>query len=465
MKSVTLGHPPGRMNALDAGFLYFERPRAPLSIGCVVVLDSAPSRAELVRHFEARLGEIPRCAQRAVPAPFSLAHPSWEDDPEFDLRDHIQRWAIPTPGGEAELCEEVEALMAKPLDRTRPLWEAHLLEGLHGGRSALLYKVHHCMLDGVAGTGVLDALLDPDGGASLGRDVEASPPEPSPDAWSRLGRALVSSVTRPLARSLETLDTFLHPDAVLRSLAPLHEVASWTLRRTLDGPSALPWNGPLGSHRRLVFARLPLEDARAVRRAYAATVNDVVLCVLAGGLRRYLEGAGIALGKRPVTALVPVSLRNNSERRALGNRIAPLLIPLAVETSEENERLALTVAITRRMKQMRGHSGVATLLAAADLVPAPVVAWAGSHAPIPTLASVIATNVRGPSEPRYVCGRRVEALYPIVPLVDGLGLGLAVLSYGGMLHLGLNADADRVPDLEKLAAGVVESFARLRASL
>jgi WS/DGAT/MGAT family acyltransferase len=450
------------MNAFDAGFLYFERPHAPLTIGCVAVLDSVLSRTELVRHFEARLGRVPRYAQRTVPAPFSLAHPSWEDAPQLDLRDHVHRRAIPWPGGEAELCEEVEELMSRPLDRTRPLWEAHLLEGLQSDRSALLHKVHHCMLDGVAGTGVLDALLDPQASASRPRDAEAPPLEPSSDAWGRLGRALVSSLARPLGRSLEALR---HPGGVVTSLAPLREVASWTLRRTLEGPSALPWNGPVGFRRRLAFARLPLGDARVIGQAQGATVNDVILCMLAGGLRRYLEGAGIEIGRRPVTALVPVSLRVDSKRRALGNQLAPLLVPLVVEPDEETERLALTASITRRLKQARGHSGVATLLAAADLLPAPVVAWAGSHVRIPTVASVIATNVRGPAQPRYLCGRRVEALYPIVPLVDGLGLGLAVLSYGGTLHVGLNADADRVPDLEKLAAGIVESFARLRASL
>ena len=463
MKSVTLAGPSPRMSSFDAGFLYLERPQAPLSIGCVAVLASELGRDELVRHLEARLGAIPRYAQRAVPAPLALAHPSWEDDPDFDVRNHVHRGALPSPGGDAELCEAVEELLARPLDRTRPLWETHLLEGLHGGRSALVQKVHHCMIDGVAGAGVLEALLDRGPLAPGAARAPAVPRAGRPSGGlARLGGALAASTAGSVRRSLGAVGVLRRPGDLARSLS---HVGSWGLRLVLDGPSALPWNGPIGPRRRMAFARLTLDDARVIRTVRGGTVNDVVLCALAGGLRRYLDAIGIELGDRPVTAIVPVSLRTPAECHALGNRVAALLVPLALEPAEETERLAATCAITRRLKEARGFSGVATLLAAADLLPPPLLAWAAGRVRLPAMASLIATNVRGPAELRYLCGRRVEALYPVVPIADGLGLGLAVLSYAGVLYVGLNADADRVPDLEKLRAGVEESFARLRASV
>jgi diacylglycerol O-acyltransferase len=462
MGSVTLRGPARRMSSFDAGFLYFERPHAPLSIGCIAVLEAGLSCSELVRHFEGRLGALRRYTQRVVPAPLSLAHPSWEDDPEFDVRNHVHRWSVPAPGGEAELCGLIEELMPRPLERTRPLWEAHLLDGLEGGRAALLQKVHHCMIDGVAGTGVLETLLDP--GATPGAPPGGRPPAAwRPEALRLLDA--IASATLPVRRSFDAFGTLRRPARVLEGLRPLGEVAGWTLRRLLDGPSGLPWNGRIGPRRRMLLTRLSLDDARAIGAAHGASINDVVLATLGGGLRRYLEALGIEPNGRTVTALVPVSLRTPGERDALGNRIGALLVRLAVGPSDEVERLAATGTITRRLKQGGGFRGVATLLAAGDLLPAPLAAWAGGHLRVPDVASLVATNVPGPRQPRFLCGRRVEALYPIVPITDGLGLGVAVLSYAGGLYVGLNADADCAPDLDVLKAGLEESFACLSATL
>jgi WS/DGAT/MGAT family acyltransferase len=200
---------------------------------------------------------------------------------------------------------------------------------------------------------------------------------------------------------------------------------------------------------------------RAVRAARGCTVNDVVLCVLAGGLRRYLDSLGIDPERQPVVAAVPASIRTPSQSRAMGNRLGVHFVPLALGPGEETERLEVTAAITRRLKEGRGHDAVAALLAAADLLPPPLMAWISRHARIPSLAGVIATNVRGPESTRFLAGRRVEALHPIVPIADGLGLGLAVLSYAGAMHVCIDADADLVPDVEKLRAGIEEATARL----
>jgi WS/DGAT/MGAT family acyltransferase len=262
-------------------------------------------------------------------------------------------------------------------------------------------------------------------------------------------------------RSRQALHLLQHPEYLWRGLDPAREVSRWALRRLVEAPSVLPWNAPIGARRRVAFARLPLERVRAIRAARSCTVNDVVLCVLAGGLRRYLASLGIDPERQPVVAAVPVSVRTPVQSRALGNRLGVHFVPLVLGPAEETERLELTAAITRRLKQRQGHDAVAALFAAADLVPPPVLAWIGRHASVPSLAGVIATNVRGPESSRYLAGRRVESLHPIVPVADGLGLGLAVLSYAGVMHVSIDADADSVPDVEKLRVGIEEATAGL----
>lgn len=459
MRSIRLEGPDHRMRLRDAAFLYVERPHAPLTIGCVAVLDSSPSRAELADFIAPRLGRIPRYVQRAKPVPFSLIHPSWENDPDFNLSNHLYRWAIPSPGGDRELTEAVEQLMEKPLDRARPLWEAHLLECLDGGRAAVLLKVHHCMVDGIAGAGILEAMFD-EGTPQRARPSTGPTARHQASGLRAESRAMAESFRSSGGAARTLVEMFRHP---LEGVSPLRDAAAWALRFVLDGPSQLPWNASVGPRRRVVFTRLALRDALAIRSSLGGTINDVVLTVLAGGLRRYLEGNGITLRGRRVCALVPVNLRTAEQRHALGNRIGAMLVPLPLMPAEETERLAAVCTITQRLKHARKASSCATLFHLADVVPVPLLAWAGSHISLPAFAGVIATNVPGPSEARCLCGRRIEALYPIVPITDHLGLGLSVLSYAGTLCVGFNADAEHVPDLEKLRAGVEESFDQLRA--
>ncbi|RIK89583.1 MAG: hypothetical protein DCC71_25910, partial [Proteobacteria bacterium] len=238
--------------------------------------------------------------------------------------------------------------------------------------------------------------------------------------------------------------------------------AAWSaVQLTARDLPSMPWNAPLGPRRRLAFARLPMDGVRRIRAARGGTVNDVVLCALAGGLHRYLRHGGLPTRGVELTALVPVSLRSPHEARALGNRISGMLVPLAVDPGHEAPRLAATRAITDRLKTSSAWTGIDALLGALEALPPALVAAVGQGVSLGSLANVIATNVPGPREPRWLCGRRVEALQPIVPIVDGIGLGLAVFSYDGWLHVGLNADAGLVPDLEKLEQGIGEAFTEL----
>ena len=453
--------PNRRMTSLDAGFLYLERPHAPLHVGCLLRLDDSISLGRVLSQLKSRLPRMRRFTQRAVPAPLSLAHPAWEDDADFDVRNHVQRWCVCRPGRERELDELVATLMARPLDLDQPMWEAHLLEGLQDGSAALLLKVHHCMLDGISGAALLDLLLEATPRSA--RPVAESPPDDAPGASLRAASAVSAALVDPARRAAEALAVLGRPGALRRCGTALRDAGSFALAATLGRQSRLPWNAPLGLRRRLAFLRLSLADARWVRSAYGGTINDVVLTMLAGGLRRYLQATGAPLRDAALDALVPVSLRAPGQARALGNRISALRVPLAVTPDSEQERLAVTCASMEQLKARRAFEGVALLIGAIELLPAPLVALAAGATPLDMLAHLVATNVPGPREPRYFAGRSVRAIHAISPITDGMGLSVAVFSYAGWLHVSLHADADLVPDLDKLSAGIEEGFAALRS--
>ena len=448
------------MSATDAGFLYLERPHALLHIGALAIVEGELGERDLAERIESRLPHLRRYAQRAMPVPLAAAHPTWEDDPDFDVREHIHRWALPAPGTEAQLSEICATLLAQPLERSRPLWEMHVLEGLEGGRTAVFQKVHHCMIDGVSGAQLIEQIFDRPA-------VEAAPRErlplrrPPPAPATRLWRGVRSGLRRQLRTTATVLAALSQPERARVSVQRLIDAAGSALRLATQDVPALPWNAPLGRRRRLALTRLPMDGVRGIRAVHRGTVNDVVLSVLAGGLHRYLRGMGIETAGRELVALVPVSLRAPHESHSLGNRISAMIVPLAVDVPDEVSRLQATREITERLRANAAWSGIGALLDLLDSVPAPLVALAGRTARWGRIANVVATNVPGPREARSLCGRPLEALYPIVPIADGIGLGLAVFSYNGWLHVGLNAEANLVPDLEKLKLGIEESFAAL----
>jgi WS/DGAT/MGAT family acyltransferase len=461
--SVRVRGPDRRMSSVDAGFLYLERSHAPLHIGCIAIVEGALSAAALASRVGARIDRMRRYAERAVPVPLALAHPTWEPDPDFEPREHVYRWSLPSPGGERELCELLEELVLRPLDRGRPLWEMHLIEGLADGRTAVFQKVHHCMIDGVAGAQLLDVLLDE---TPVARErfglLEA--PRPLPGGGERVRRALGDGLRRQLSGALGVARALSSPLEARRASERLSAAAWSALRLAASDVPRLPWNEPVSHRRRLHFTALPLEGVQLVRRRRSGTVNDVVLSVLAGGLHRYLRALGIETRGLEAVALVPVSLRTSEEAGAMGNRISAMLVPLAVDPEGELARLAATRAITERLKSGAAWTGIDSLLRALDGLPAPLVALAGSRLSLGRIANLVATNVPGPRGARWLCGRRVEALRPIVPIADGLGLGAAVLSYDGTLSVGLNADPSLLPDLEKLGHGIEEAFTALTSA-
>lgn len=451
------------MGLRDAGFLYLERPEASLHIGCIAVLDRRVSAEALCQRLLARLPRMPRYAQRARVVPFDAGHPVWEDDPSFDVSHHVRAWSIPTPGGDAELAELSANLFELPLSRERPLWEMHVLDGLDGGRTAVLQKVHHCMVDGMAGAQLLEVLLD-----EAPSDYDADPlprlPEPSRGSARRLGDAISEGARAPWSLAARALEAAVRPERARSALAELRDAAFQAVRLATTQVPELPWNGPIGPRRRLCFQTLPMEGVSRVRSMRGGTVNDVVLSVLAGGLHHYLASIGIPPHRLELTAMVPVSLRSPDEARALGNRISAMLVPLPVDVAQPLARLQATRTITERLKETRAWAGIDALLAQLEAVPVPMLALGGRRLRHVRIANLVCTNVPGPRATRYLGSARVEALHPVVPITHGLGLGVAVFSYDGQLHVGINADAESVPDPEKLHLGIAEAWAELMAA-
>jgi WS/DGAT/MGAT family acyltransferase len=340
----------------------------------------------------------------------------------------------------------------------------HLLEGLAGGGCALLQRVHHCMVDGMAGAQLLEALLDASPAAPDAPCAREAPPEPLPGGAVRLARALGAAASRRAQRGMGVLGTLARPAAARAAVERLRSAAFTALRLATDEVPLLPWNGPIGPERRLAFTRLPMEGVRRIRDRLGGSVNDVVLSVVAGGLQRLLGSVGIPTRGLEATALVPVSLRSPDQAASLGNRISAMLVPLAVDVDGEAGRLRATRAITEGLKARSDWVGIDALLALLDELPPALVAGVGRRLSVGRLANLIATNVPGPRETRWLCGVRVEGLRPIVPIVDGIGLGVAVFSYAGWLEIGINADAASVPDPEKLQRGLEAAFASLEAA-
>jgi len=459
-----------RLRGIDAAFLAIETPSAPMHIGALVLVD--PSTSPGGWTFEAvaglvaaRLHLAPLFRRRVVEVPYGLHHPLWCDDPDFDVTRHLHPMPVEPPGREEQLLDAVAARLAVPLDRTRPLWELHVAEGLAGGRAAVLATSHHAANDGVSGTQVLLTLLDFQPEPSVVDPEQPRwAPAPLPADAELIGDAVAALAARPTEAAAAVRGTV--------------EVLS-RLRRHLTGsdgaaappPFAAPrisLNGVLsGPERRVAVVGLPLQEVRAVRDRFGVTVNDVVLALCAGALRSWLAGRGEA-SDGDLVALVPASVRSAADAGTTGNRVSPMLVSLATTVADPVERLQAVAASARSAKARERDVGTAPLAEWAELAPPILVAGAAQLASalrladlVPPTFNVSVSNVAGPPLPLYLAGARVVAAYPLAPVTDGSTLNVTVLSYDGTLGFGLVADAASVPDLGVLAAGLAQALAEL----
>ncbi len=484
-----------QLSGLDASFLHIETATAPTHIGSVALFDDAagtPMTVQTVQDLVAdRLGELPPYRRRLLETPLGLDHPYWVEDADFDLDFHIRHLAVPAPGDHRQLADLVARLHARPLDRAHPLWELYVIEGLASGHVAWYSKIHHACVDGVTGAEIMTTLLDRDPG---GRVVAPEPWEPErvPGSAELLGRGVLALASQPraqfrlqrrmarvLARRvsqqvppvLDTLRETLDRTAGLRGLGRRLPDGEYLSRPALVAPR-LSFNGRISAHRRLAFGSLALDDVKAVRRWARhdqpdVTVNDVVMAVVAGGLRTWLQRRHELPGD-PLLAMVPVSVRDPGQPGATGNRISAMVAALPTHEADAPTRLRLAHEAMRIAKDEHAAMPADLLQDLGAFAPPAVAARAArvvTRLRIPERTNppfnLVISNIPGPQHPLYAAGHRQTAAFPVPVISGGVGLNVTVLSYDGQVHVGVVACRDAVADLWDLVDDLGVALAEL----
>jgi diacylglycerol O-acyltransferase len=450
-----------RLSALDESFLAFETPTTYMHVAMLCIFEPGSLVRErggldmkrIQAHLASRLGAVPRYRQHLLSVGL-MNQPVWIDDRHFQIEYHVRQASLPRPGTRRQLERLCARILERPLDRQRPLWEMWMIEGLPGGRFAMLAKVHHCMVDGVAGVGLLTALLgdtpvaDP---ARVTRWSPRKPPTPAVIARAEIARRVneAAGLARTIGRALQA------PRSSASSVAGRTASLLRFMSLGTENVATTPLNAPIGPHRRVDWFAFDLTRVKAVKQRLGGTINDVVLATVAGALHEFFARRGAAV-PGAFRTLVPVDVRAADERGRLGNRVSVWMLPLPVGERDPLRRLEAIRSATAEVKRGGDAASADMLTQAADLTGPAVVRLAANLLSRTRLYNLIVTNVPGPQFPLYLLDARLEAAYPHVPLFHDQGLGIALFSYDGTLHWGLTADWDLVPDLQ----GLGESFAR-----
>ncbi|KAA0234024.1 MAG: putative diacylglycerol O-acyltransferase [Acidimicrobiales bacterium] len=458
-----------RLSGMDASFVYLETPTLHMHVSMLGIYDTTTVpggyRFDLLKDtISERLHLVPPFTQRLVEVPFKLHHPVWVNDPHFDIDYHVRRIAVPAPGGRRELGDLVGQLTSVPLDRTRPLWEAWVIEGLKHDRVAFLIKIHHACIDGASGAELMTELYDVE---PEGREI--APPDPDdqeqiPTDAELVGYALVSKARNAwrlpglLGKTVESATNVYR-----RRRDPAAKVGATPLTAPRTS-----FNGAITAHRKAAFARIPLDETKEVKDIFGVKVNDVVLAVTAGALRAYLERRE-ELPPEPLLAVVPISVRAEDERGQQNNRVSAMFTSLATDIDDPVERLRAIAESTEGAKEEHNAAGARMLTDWTEYAPRRVFGvavrayssmhLANRHRPIHNL---VISNVPGPPFPLYFAGAELVAAYPMGPIMEGAGLNATVLSYRHHVDFGFLADRELVPDVWDLAEGVAPAFEQLR---
>ena len=454
-----------RLSAQDYSFLAFERPSIPMHVAATQIFEAGPLKTAdggidvdaIKRAIESLLHLIPRYRQRLLWIPIEN-HPVWVDDRHFNLGYHIRHTALPRPGRAEQLKRLCARIMAQQLDRSRPLWETWVVEGLEGDRFAMINKIHHCMIDGVSGVDLAQILLSPMPDYDIGespRYIPRSAPSPSD--------LLVESVLHHLSLPFQAARGFrefrrhtedLSHEIWVRAQA-VTELLGWAVRPA----SGSPLNGRVGPHRRFDWLTMPLADFKAVSKALGCTVNDLVLATVAGAVREFLMSRHVHPGEIDFRVAAPVSVRRDEERGKLGNRVSSWIVQLPVGEPDARKRLEAIHRSTQDLKTSKQALGVQMMMAIAEWTPSVLLSLGARAASGPI--NMVVTNVPGPQLPLYMLGAKLLELYPQVPLMENTGLGVALFSYNGRMCWGFNADYELVPDLRSFVKAIDSAFAEL----
>ena len=452
-----------RLTALDSSFLHLEDGASHMHVASVMLFEgSPPGYDDLLEAIERRLHLVPRYRQRLGFVPLQQGRPKWVDDPHLNLRYHVRATALPPPGDEDQLKELAGRVFAQQLDRDKPLWELWLVDGVEGDRFALLSKTHHALVDGISGVDIISVLFDTSPDPAAPTDPgDRWLPRPLPTRAQLLGEALLERGTIPaeIARSVRAV--LRGPRRVVegaRDAAVGVGAMAWA---GLNPAPTTPYNQPIGPHRRFTWVRADLGEVKGIKNELGGTVNDVVLSTVAGALGKHLRRRGQNTDGLELKAMIPVSVRADVERGALGNRVAAMMAPLPVWCQDPVARLDIVSEELKGLKSSGQAVGAQVLTQLTGFAPPTVMGQAARVVSRQRMFNLVVTNVPGPQFDLYLAGRRMLDPFPMVPLAKNQALGIALLSYAGKINFGLVGDYDLMWDLDDFADDLRSSLEEL----
>jgi diacylglycerol O-acyltransferase / wax synthase len=452
-----------RLTPVDAAFLHQEGPVSHMHIGGVTIVEGPPPTMEqFLEEIRRRLHLVPRYRQKLAYTVLDSGRPVWIDDPSFNLEYHIRHTALPPPGRWEQLQDLTARIFSQQLDRSKPLWEMWLIEGLEEDRFALITKTHHSLIDGIAGvdlaTVLFDLSPDPPPVTNSGR---AWQPNAEPGAAHLVAAGLAGAVRAGVALAEGALDALAHPERALARAREAVEGIGEIIWAGLNPAPETPLNVPIGPHRRFIGIASRLEDFKAVKNAFGGTVNDVVLAVVAGALRSFLLARGRHTEGVELRALVPVSVRTERDTHGAGNRLVVMRGPLPVYISDPINRLRFVSQAMDGLKESKQALGAEVIAGAQNFAPPTILAQASRLNFSTRLFNLIVTNVPGPQFPLYVLGREMLQAIPVAFLPENHALAIAIMSYNGQMNFGLLGDFDALPDIDTIGENIAEELANL----
>lgn len=451
-----------RLTAVDASFLTNENENSHMHIGAVLIFEGPPpSLEDFVAHVESRLPYVPRYRQKLVKPPLEAGRPLWTDDTSFNLSFHMRHTALPAPGSDKELNALANRIFSQSLDRTKPLWEMWLVQGLQDDRFAMMIKSHHAMIDGVSGVDLATVLFDVTADPEPQAPAEEWQPRPEPSSLSLLRRGVTDLAVTPLRLTERAVRIVRKPDSLLNRIGDQAEGVGEIARAFADPAPDVPLNVEIGPHRRIAWARADFSDFRRIKNAHDTTVNDVVLAVVAGSIRNWLINRGVETKGLELRAMVPVSVRAEDEHGHLGNKLATMRAPLPVYEPDPVKRLEIVSAAMDGLKQSKQALGAETIARLNDFAPPTLLAQAARLTFSTRLFNLLVTNVPGPQVPLYVLGRKLQETFPVAFLAKNHALAVGVMSYNGQVNFGLLGDYDAMPDIKLISDGLNDALDEL----
>jgi len=444
-----------RLTSIDASFLTNESPTSHMHIGGVTIFEGPPpAYDDLLAHVESRLHLVPRYRQKLAFPPAETGRPFWVDDPQFNLVYHVRHSALPAPGDEAVLRRMASRVFSQQLDRTKPLWELWLVEGLRKRRFALISKTHHALVDGISGVDIATVLFDVKPVPEPAKPEREWIAEPRPSGATLAARGVESLAKAPLGAARRLASAVSSPKAAARQIQDAAEGVGEVAWEFANPAPDLPLNAPIGPHRRFTWVRGELADFKRIKSELGGTVNDVVLTVVAGALRRWLHARSVRTEGLELRALVPVSIRAMDARGELGNQIAAVRGPLPVYVDDPVARLRTVRESMDGIKASKKALGAEVISRFNDFAPPTLLAQAARINFSTRLFNLIVTNVPGPQIPLYVLGREMLDIFPVAFLPENHALAIAIMSYNGKIDFGLLGDYDSMSDILLISEGI-----------